>query len=63
MLIEERIATFPMLQLGQVMFYNEDSARIDEAVFKQPDPGVNLWDVFGNPADPKILDRLGSDPL
>jgi acyl-CoA thioesterase I len=61
-LIEERIAAFPLLALGQTMFYNEDSARLAEAVLKQPDPAVNLWNLFGHPADPELVSEDGLHP-
>ncbi len=61
-LIEEKIADFPLFGMGQVKFYNEDSARVAEAVLKQPDPAVNLWDLFGQPADPELLILDGLHP-
>lgn len=61
-LIEEKIAAFPFFQLGQIMFYNEDSARVAEAVLKQPDPAVNLWELFGQPADSELVSWDGLHP-
>jgi len=61
-LIEERIATFPTFKFGLITFTNEDSARITEAVLKQPDPVVNLWDLFGHPADPSLVFLDGLHP-
>jgi len=61
-LIEEKIADFPLFELGQTRFYNEDSARVAEAVLKQPDPAVNLWDLFGQPAHPELLIQDGLHP-
>lgn len=61
-LIEEKIATFPFFQLGQVMFYNQDSARVAEVVLKQPDPAVNLWELFGQPADSELVSWDGLHP-
>ncbi|HLZ59028.1 MAG TPA: SGNH/GDSL hydrolase family protein [Ktedonosporobacter sp.] len=61
-LIEERIAAFPPFALGQTMFYNEDSARIAEIVLKQPDPVVNLWELFGHPTDPELVSWDGLHP-
>jgi lysophospholipase L1-like esterase len=61
-LIEEKIATFPGFTVGQVMFYNEDSARIAEAVLKQPDPAVNLWELFGQPVNPELVSFDGLHP-
>ena len=61
-LIEERIAANPVFALGQVMFYNEDSARVAEAVLKQPDPVVNLWELFGHPADSELVYWDGLHP-
>jgi lysophospholipase L1-like esterase len=61
-LIEERINTFPLFALGQARYYNKDSARIAEAVLKQPDPAVNLWDLFGHPADPELVYLDGLHP-
>lgn len=61
-LIEEKIAACPVFVLGQVMFYNEDSARVAEAVLKQPDPVVNLWELFGHPADPELVYWDGLHP-
>jgi acyl-CoA thioesterase I len=62
LLIEEKIADFPLFALGQVKFYNEDSARVAEVVLKQPDPAVNLWDLFGQPAHPELLILDGLHP-
>jgi acyl-CoA thioesterase I len=61
-LIEERIAAFPLFALGQTMFFNEDSARIAEVVLKQPDPVVNLWELFGQPGDPELISWDGLHP-
>jgi acyl-CoA thioesterase-1 len=61
-LIEEQINAFSLFALGQVRYYNKDSARIAEAVLKQPDPAVNLWDLFGQPADPELVYLDGLHP-
>lgn len=61
-LLEERMTAFPLFALGQTMFYNKDSARIAEAVRKQPDPVVNLWDLFGHPANPELVYQDGLHP-
>jgi len=61
-LIEEKIRAFPLFALGQIMFHNEDSALIAQAVLKQPDPVVNLWELFGQPADPELVYWDGLHP-
>jgi len=61
-LIEEKIAAFPLFAYGQTMFFNADSARIAEIVLKQPDPVVNLWELFGQPADPELVYLDGLHP-
>lgn len=61
-LIEEKIAANPLFTMGQVMFYNEDSARVAEVILKQPDPVVNLWELFGHPADPDLVSWDGLHP-
>lgn len=54
-LIEERIAANPLLVSSQVQFRNEDVACITETLLRQPDPTVNLWTLFGHPADPTLV--------
>lgn len=54
-IIEERIEANPLLATNQVDFRNEDLAPIAEAVLKQPDLIVNLWPLFGHPADPDLV--------
>jgi lysophospholipase L1-like esterase len=61
-LIEEKIAANPLLAIGQVMFYNADSALVAETILKQPDPAVNLWELFGHPADPDFVSWDGLHP-
>ena len=41
---------------------DEDSARIAEIVLKQPDPAVNLWELFGHPADAELVYLDGLHP-
>lgn len=54
-IIEERIAANPLLVSSQATFLSEDVARITDAVLKQPDPVVNLWPLFGHPADHDLV--------
>lgn len=54
-LIEERIAANPLLVSSQVQFRNEDVACIAEILLRQPDPTVDLWTLFGHPADPALV--------
>lgn len=61
-LLEERVAEFPLFQASQVRFFSQDTARIVDLVLKQPDPVVNLWELFGQPTDPELVFWDGLHP-
>lgn len=60
--IEERLAANPLLSLNQATVRNEDLAALARVVLSQPDPVVNLWPLFGQPADPDLVLWDGMHP-
>lgn len=61
--IEEKIPQHWILGEGQMMWHNDDLARVAELVRRQPGEAlVDLQEVFGRPANPKLLMDDGLHP-
>ena len=59
---EERAASFPLFQMGQSHWRNDDVEAIGDFMREQPDPAVDLQAVFGTPAVPELQGPDGIHP-
>mgnify|MGYP005848756807 CR=1 FL=1 len=60
--IPEKIAAHWYLGPLQLGWSNEDLAAIADLIRRQPEPVVDLWPVFGDPAQPALLQDDGLHP-